>query len=111
MKTFKETDIKNLQRSLRKAWMLYDRNRKICLNRALHVSGFYVCEVCAAFEEKVYVDHIYPVVDPIHGWQGEPEYARRLFVPADDLQAICKKCHGRKTKGENAMRRKAKEKK
>ena len=59
------------------------------------------CELCLALVAKVYADHIVPV-----GAFGAG-FIERMFIPSSELQALCTKCHGRKTRKENKERAKA----
>lgn len=52
------------------------------------------------------VDHIIPVVPIGAVWNRSWDaYKIGLFVPAEGLQVLCKKCHAKKTGGENQRRR------
>jgi 5-methylcytosine-specific restriction endonuclease McrA len=67
---------------------------------------FHVCADCNCdfVAKDVVADHIVPVVliTGFDSWDGVIE---RLFCEVDGFQCLCKECHSRKTKGENAMRR------
>jgi 5-methylcytosine-specific restriction endonuclease McrA len=55
--------------------------------------------------ENVKVDHI----DPVGSFVPEDNpYIMRMFCPKSNLQGMCRPCHAKKTKKENAARRKAK---
>src|SRR5271166_4317831 len=65
----------------------------------------YRCEDCGNcyLRGNTHVDHHVPVVGPegIVGWDA---YVERLFCDASNLKVLCKGCHGKKTKKENAER-------
>jgi hypothetical protein len=54
--------------------------------------------------EKVHMDHIDPVDDPITGFQDWNIFFSNLFCDEDKLQALCKECHNLKTKKETDIR-------
>lgn len=100
--------------------------RKICWfgepfknarNNARVERGVYRCDGCHMLtpssvycpkKEKrvpaIKVDHIDPVV-PLTGWVSWNNYIERMFVDSDGLQLLCLKCHERKTKEENMIRK------
>lgn len=68
----------------------------------------YKCEECEnVFKlREVQVDHNIPCVDPVKGWEGLQEFAKRLFCPASDLTVLCQDiCHKEKSNEENKLRR------
>lgn len=69
----------------------------------------YLCAMCQEeFTSKdIEVDHVTPVVDPVHGFKDWNTYIPRLFCGKDNLQVLCKPCHKRKSKEENAAKRKS----
>lgn len=90
---------------LGKVWMWWPpRNevKKRC--KVEGKSGWFKCELCGQEREKIDVDHIRPVV-PVSGFTTWDAYIAARFVTADKLQGICKDCHKRKTKVENAQRK------
>ncbi len=91
-------DIENIRKALRRVWS-WSKARKICLARAVGKDGFPRCELCKTKVPKVYPDHIEPVGDVDSG------FIARLWCSSTRLQAICKKCHNRKTKDERAFAR------
>lgn len=57
---------------------------------------------------NVFVDHIYPIIDPQKGFTTWDEYIERMFCEKSGLQVLCKDCHDKKTAQE---RQEAKERK
>lgn len=93
---------------LGKVWMWWPpRNevKKRCKVR--EKSGWFACELCHKECERLDVDHIMPVV-PVYGFTTWDHYIASRFVTADKLQGICRDCHKKKTKDENAKRREIK---
>lgn len=80
----------------RKAWQWFSEARKECLKAK-------TCLKCGK-TERLYADHITPVVDIKKGWQGWDTHIDRMMNGA--LQPLCKECHNKKSKAENAERRK-----
>lgn len=72
----------------------------------------YKCAKCKKNFEKVVIDHVIPVVDPAVGFVDWNTYIERMFCDEKNLQALCKKCHERKSKGERdaSKSRRAKDK-
>lgn len=73
----------------------------------------YRCKACGNLVERSekQVDHIRPVVEVGHKWNGSWDYYRdRLFVSVTELQVLCKGCHRSKTTKENEGRRQCKTK-
>jgi hypothetical protein len=92
---------------LRRAWMR-DKERSIAYAAARRGRGLYECVLCPKGvlhgPKDVQIDHINSVV-PETGATTLDEYVNRLFVPADQLQIICKPHHKEKTLAENEARR------
>lgn len=65
------------------------------------VAQHYLCAACQKdFTLKdVQVDHVDPIVG-LEGFKTWDEYIKRMFCEADNLQVLCKECHGSKTKSE-----------
>ena len=68
-----------------------------------------VCDICGEWRElrenALEVDHI----DPVGSFNGNfDDYVRRMYCDPRNLQAVCVKCHDRKSAKENAIRRKIK---
>jgi ribosomal protein L44E len=62
----------------------------------------YRCCICKEEFPSTFieVDHKDPVVDPAVGFVDWNTFVSRLYCPKDNLQAICKTCHTKKTKEE-----------
>lgn len=93
-------DSDRLRIAIRKVWS-WSHARKLCIARATQKDGFAVCELCKKKAPRVYADHRLPV--------GEfgPGFIERMFVPSSALDALCKQCHDRKTRGEAKARAEA----
>lgn len=68
----------------------------------------YQCAGCRKefVQSDIQVDHIFPVVDPQHGFQGWDTYIDRMFCEKQGLQVLCKTCHSQKTQVEKKEREK-----
>lgn len=101
-----------IRSALRKIWRWSVERREALKNAQCLVAGkkAFRCEGCRKPQRPhlVVVDHKRPVVDPERGFVNWDDYIKRMFAPLKDLQVLCKKCHGKKTKEENKCRRKAK---
>lgn len=97
-----EKDCERIGKALRNVWA-WSHSRKLCIERAVNSDGFPVCELCASQVPKVYIDHIEPV------GTVDAKIIERLFVPSTKMQALCKKCHGEKTKRDNKKIKDAKD--
>lgn len=87
-----EDDKRKLRSAIRQVWS-WSYPRRLCVQRATNtITGFATCETCAEVVAKVFPDHIEAV-----GKFG-PGFIERMFVPSHKLQALCKKCHARKTR-------------
>lgn len=86
-------DVEKIRRAIRQVWS-WSWPRKLCIKRATGKDGFPRCEKCKRKVPKVYPDHITPVGDVDAG------FISRLFCSSKKLQALCKKCHDRKTREE-----------
>lgn len=66
----------------------------------------YRCGVCSSWvgSTRIAVDHIDPVIHPVHGFRDWNEFVARLFCSADNLQPICDECHQKKTNAERFAR-------
>lgn len=95
-------NIEQIRKALRQVWS-WSYPRKLCIARATGKDGFPKCEGCKKKVPKVYPDHIRAVGDVDEG------FLRRLFCPSNELQALCRKCHDRKTRAERAAKAKTKD--
>lgn len=86
----------------RRIWF-YSPLRREAMKRA-KVDEYYRCEQCRGLQEKVHIDHINPCV-PLTGWEGFDSFITRLFCDSDQLQAICEKCHSKKSLEETKIRK------
>jgi hypothetical protein len=89
-----------LRSAIRQVWS-WSYARKVCVARATRKDGFGVCEKCKSVVAKLFADHIEPCGDVL-----SPGYLERTFRSSKHLQALCKKCHDKKTR-EEAKARKA----
>lgn len=96
-------DLKKLHRAVRQIWS-WSYPWRLAKKRAMGPDGFPRCENKKCEQKgkpvaKVFVDHISPV-----GEIGGPRYIQRMFIPSNQLQCLCKKCHDVKTENENKER-------
>lgn len=104
--------IKFLTRVLRKASYMWPP-RAVALTRAKIGHGKYRCAHCGEIFKRMHiaVDHIDSVI-PLTGFAGWDNYIERLFCHENGLQILCdngvESCHKKKTKAENAERRRLK---
>jgi 5-methylcytosine-specific restriction endonuclease McrA len=92
-----ETKIKS---ALRKVWRFSEDRRTALKSRSCAY-----CKKPRVGGEKFQADHLEPIV-PISGWDSWDGYITRMM---DGLVvACCKTCHAKKTRLENAARRKKK---
>lgn len=82
--------------AFRKIWRWTSSNRRLCLREGR-------CRECGKGTPELYADHVEPVVDPKTGFVDWNTHYKRLFEGA--CQPLCKACHAKKTKIENAARR------
>lgn len=83
-----------LRSAIREVWHWTSYARKLCLKRAVGEDGFPRCELCREMVPKVFADHKTPC------GKFDAGFIDRLFVSSKELQALCKKCHDRKTRAE-----------
>lgn len=59
----------------------------------------YECNMCHNLFplKQVEVDHIIPIMEKGITWD---EVIKKMFCEKDNLQVLCKSCHGKKTKQE-----------
>lgn len=85
--------------------------RAEAMRKARIKRGKYKCAICGGIfgRRQIAVDHISPVVNPLHGFVDWNTYIERLFCSADGLQILCNadkhSCHKKKSKEENRLRR------
>ncbi len=80
---------------LRKIWR-WSPARRECLSAKQ-------CFKCRNRTDKLFADHIDPVVDPKVGFVNWEVYIHRMFT--GKLQPLCETCHAAKSKEESATRR------
>lgn len=95
-----ESKIKQALRKLSMQWPAVAEVRR----RARVAPGIYECEHCGDAFGKLEVNHKNPVVDPCTGFVGYDEYVARLFVGADEMEALCKSCHLAVTADQRALK-------
>lgn len=100
----------NLRRSTQKWKPIQD-----CLKEARVERGLYLCAGCnqtvsatikndsGKREKNIHVDHINPIIDPATGWTSYDDMIDRMFCEKENLQALCKECHDKKTNDEKAV--------
>lgn len=86
-------DIARIRTALRKVWS-WSHPRKLVIIRCTGADGFATCEGCKRKCPKIFVDHITKVGDVDGG------FIKRLWAPSKNLQGLCGKCHGKKTRAE-----------
>lgn len=86
-------DIEKIRRAIRQVWS-WSYPRRLTIKRATGPDGFGVCESCKEITPKLYVDHIHLVGDVDAG------FIARLFCSSSGLQALCSRCHRKKTNEE-----------
>lgn len=92
---------------LRKSWLRWPARQNV-IKQARVERGSYQCNICKQVgfkRQDLHVDHISPVVNIEDGFKTLDEYATRLYVEEDQLQAVCKTCHEIKTRNEDQMRK------
>ena len=82
---------KRVRQVIRQVWHQCHA-RKLVVNRCVDAKGFPVCEGCSKRVPKITVDHIEPVGEVDSG------FLKRMFVPSNRMQGLCKKCHSAKTR-------------
>lgn len=89
-----------------------DRERNQVLINARVERNQYLCAQCKLIfpRKEIQIDHIEPVT-PLTGWKDLDTFVTRLKVSAEQMQAICKGCHKKKSGVENETRRTSKKNK
>lgn len=95
-------EIDRIRKALRQVWCWTSVARRNCIKRVTDANQFVHCEneECPSKGQivpKVFVDHIEVLGDP-----RDPTFIQRLYCKSDFLQALCKKCHDKKTRQERA---------
>jgi 5-methylcytosine-specific restriction endonuclease McrA len=98
------------RREMKVAWGRCSPEKWKAVARAKLGVNQYRCESCkkTVIYKLIEVDHVHPVINPVTGYQGLAEWAKRLNCPASELQVLCDSCHKAKSKGENKVRREGK---
>lgn len=96
-------DKKKLRAAIRMVWS-WNHARKLCIARATDKEGFGRCENPKCPQKgkrvpKIYADHIARVGSFDSG------FIDRMFRPSKELQALCKRCHDKKTREEQKLER------
>lgn len=86
--------IQKLRAAIRQIWS-WSYPRRLCIARATDADGFGHCERCRTKVAKLFADH-----KEVMGDIRAPDYLERMWCPSKKLQALCKKCHDKKTKEE-----------
>lgn len=86
--------VQQLRSAIRQVWS-WSYARKACIARATDAKGFGRCELCKKRVPKLFADHLKMMGDVL-----SPTYIKRMFASSKHLQAICKKCHDKKTREE-----------
>ncbi len=89
-------DIERIRRAVRQVWS-WSTPRRICIERATDAKGFGRCELCNSKVPKLFADH------KLNVGEVDAGFIERMFVPSKYLQALCKKCHDKKTRDERAQ--------
>jgi len=92
-------EITKISSAVRQVWYRC-KARQITVKRCTLPDGFLMCEMCGEVTPKIKIDHIVPVGSLRDG------FMERLFCPSSGLQGLCNTCHKKKTKEENAARKK-----
>ncbi len=84
-----------LRQAIRQVWS-WSYARRLCIARATRKDGFAQCEnpSCKQIVAKVFADHVNPC-----GTLDE-KFIEKVFCPSTGLQALCNKCHAKKTREE-----------
>lgn len=87
--------------------------RNEALKAARISRGIYKCEMCQGIfpKKEITLDHKNPVVEPKIGFVDWNTYIPRMFPEVQGFQTICRTCHDSKTKIENILRKKYRQKK
>ena len=97
-----------IRSALRQAWSKYpvkyqvlNNNRRPFTGEDKRTKWEYQCAECGEWfkAKEVQVDHI-ESAGSLKSYEDLPDFVRRLFCEADNLQVMCKPCHKTKTQEE-----------
>lgn len=88
---FGPDEVRKIRAAIRKVWS-WSHAKKLVISRCTDKEGYPRCEKCRKRCPKIFVDHIVKVGDVDEG------FLKRLFVPSNQMQGLCKPCHSLKTK-------------
>ena len=97
-----------IRSALRQAWSKYpvkyqvlNDNRRPFTGEDKRTKWEYQCAECGEWfkAKEVQVDHI-ESAGSLKSYEDLPDFVRRLFCEADNLQVMCKPCHKTKTQEE-----------
>ncbi len=97
-----------IRSALRQAWSKYPVKYQVLNNNRRPFAGAdkrtkweYQCAECGQWfkAKEVQVDHI-ESAGSLKSYEDLPDFVRRLFCEADNLQVMCKPCHKTKTQEE-----------
>ncbi len=101
-----------IRSALRQAWSKYpvkyqvlNNNRRPFIGADKRTKWEYQCAECKQWfkAKEVQVDHI-KSAGSLKSYEDLPDFVRRLFCEADNLQVMCKPCHKTKTQEERKRR-------
>jgi 5-methylcytosine-specific restriction endonuclease McrA len=101
-----------IRSALRQAWSKYpvkyqvlNDNRRPFTGEDKRTKWEYQCAECEKWfkSKEVQVDHI-ESAGSLKSYEDLPDFVRRLFCEADNLQVMCKPCHKTKTQEERKRR-------
>lgn len=101
-----------IRSALRQAWSKYpvkyqvlNDNRRPFTGTDKRTKWEYQCAECKEWfkSKEVQVDHI-ESAGSLKSYEDLPDFVRRLFCEADNLQVMCKPCHKTKTQEERKRR-------
>lgn len=83
-------EIRKIRAAIRKVWT-WSHAYRLAKKRNIGKDGFPICEKCQKTVPKTYVDHL------VNCGAVDGGFIKRMFVPSNRLQNLCKKCHQAKT--------------
>jgi hypothetical protein len=94
-----------ITQAVRRIWY-WSPDHKLVKARCKQSKDLYRCERCRALTNKLQIDHVEPVVDPVMGWQGYEVFITRMFPdPSIGLRGLCPTCHTKLTEAQNIVRK------